>query len=180
MRIPIVDYLVDRSVSSRPKAVRYVVEIPLEIKAGQRSAKVEIPCSLTATNFSITFPQGLTYVYGDAHNEGKTEGAKAHPDPSVQVSLPDIADIDLKIPISLGFASNPLSFPPRALGWAMLSCLALLFAWAGYLSGLTAWSLLPWAIAGGGTLSLFVDMRTYQRLRVVLSKYPTSLIKNTR
>lgn len=176
MRIPIIDHLVEQRLSAQPKRVRYVVEVPLEIKAGRRSAKVEIPCSLTAIHFSISFPQGLEYVYGDEHNEGKTEEVEAHPDPSIQVSLPDIADTDLKIPISLGFAHNPLSLSQWFMGWATISTLTLLFAWGAYLSGPTVWSLLPLSITAILVTWLLVQIRTYQRLRAALSKYSTRLL----
>ncbi len=176
MRIPIVDHLVDRGLAPQPKRVRFAVEVPLEIKAGQRSASVEIPCAITANHFSISFPQGIEYVYGDVHKETKTEGSESRPDPSIQVCLPDIADVDLKIPVSLGFSHNPASLMPWLSSWIAWASLAALFIWCTTLAGLTLVALFPASIAAFAAIFLAVQVRAYQRTRTAFSKYSTRQI----
>jgi hypothetical protein len=107
MKIPIIDSLIDRMLRSKPQKTKAFIDLSLMIKKGDKSAVVDIPCSLFIQDFQLTFPSGIKYVYGDSETEEESPEVVHRTCPSVGVSLPDVADKDTEIPLRIGFAENP-------------------------------------------------------------------------
>ena len=125
MRIPIVDNLIDRQLRSKPSKTKAFVDLLLTIKKGEKSAVVDIPCSLYIENFQLTFPSGVTYIYGDSETEEDSKEVHYRTCPSVGISLPDVADKDIELPLRIGFAENPKK-QVRNILYGALACLSLL------------------------------------------------------
>jgi hypothetical protein len=109
LRIPVLDWIVDKTFESKPRKTKYFIELPLHIKKGERATTIDIPCTTTIGNFTLTFPSGIKYVYGETHEEDKTKEVKFKSCPSITVALPDTADQDVIIPLKVGFNVNPKS-----------------------------------------------------------------------
>lgn len=107
MRIPIIDSLVDRVLRSKPEKVNFFFEHLLRIRKGEKSATIDIPCSLYISDFQLTFPSGIAYIFGDEEEKEESKETKFKICPAISVSLPDIADKDIDIPLQIGFKSNP-------------------------------------------------------------------------
>jgi len=107
LQIPILDRLIDKQLRSKPSKAKFFIEEQITIKKGEKEAILDIPCSLFINDFSIAFPSGLKYVYGDSETVGLSEGSEYRSCPAIKITLPDIADQKLKVPIKIGFDSNP-------------------------------------------------------------------------
>jgi len=140
MRIPIVDTLVDRWLESTPKKINYVLEGEIEIKKGEKAGKIDVPCLLSVEDFSIQFPSGVKYIYGEdeiREESGETEFKSC---PSIGIVLPDVSDIDVKIPIKMGFAFNPGGM------WRITACVSAVFLFGTFMAAIEMYGSYPTSV----------------------------------
>jgi len=107
MRIPFIDKYVENGLNSQPDKIKYFLEKEIHIKKGERTGKVEVPANINVSAFELIFPSGLTYLYGDSETEEESKEVKFKRDPELSITLPDISDKDMVVPLKFGFDYNP-------------------------------------------------------------------------
>jgi len=169
---------VDRWLQSKPRKIKYALEVPLTITRGQRAGKIDVPCTISAMNFHINFPEGIRYIYGDDRKEDETKKGGFWSCPAIQVVLPDIADADLEIPISFGFDRNPTTVLPWLPTIFALTMTLALFSWLSLVSLDLLLKLVGAALAALPGTYLMLYIRAYQRSRAFFKAYTIKKMPN--
>lgn len=170
MRIPIVDKWVDKTLESKPKKVNYVLETAIKINKGQKAGKVDIPCTLLSSAFSLQFPSGVKYIYGDEGIKEESKEVEYKSCPSIGIVLPDVADADIELPLKMGFDSNPLGLGGyfAHILMATLICIVFVSLWVQSAQEL---SLLSGAFAVGFSIVAAYFFRLVQKGRQMVKQF---------
>lgn len=166
MRIPLIDKLIDKHHASKPQKPKYRFIKTLEIVEGEKEATIDIPCPVSITNLEVKFPDGFRYIFGDEHKEGeRKEKAKFKTCPSFTVSLPDVADEKLELPVEISLDESPRNAMFSDFGVGVLCLVMVMFVFRNaifaetYISSILCFS--------GGVLMLFLaifKLRSAQRI----------------